>query len=293
MIKTWKNRSTKRKQHKIPTHFAIIGCWKRCDPRAKSKFPCDTHRVFRRRTDFPCSLTCGDGESPSASLNADRLLFDSRAVISRLTDFLFHLWREKKSWFLRIVLHLSTTARLAIIVAGKKGKILYTNEEKRKHLFAQLIRDFYLIVFVVFVLCPHTFSFSMRSRFFFTEWKAAFLCLFVLSTKVRLFYSGSLTTISVFDDASCERIFSSCAGIYLECEQKIHCFRDLSRFQLWFLECSLTKNKRSWSLSVINHSIKIKLITRGDKIFMQFSMMKLQLWNVIRIFGKTWNFSKE
>lgn len=122
--------------------------------------PCDFLKFPSPHREFACSFVSSESKvSVHLWSMADCCWLFSRCNLT--CEWLFFPFVTKTSLhrllFLRIVLHYQQP-RLAIIVAEKREKS-FTPTEKRKHLFAQLIRIVLDSFCVVFVLCPraHTF----------------------------------------------------------------------------------------------------------------------------------------
>lgn len=223
-----------------------------------------------------------------------------------MSDFSLRFLTQKnllhRTLFLRIVLNLSTTARLAIIVAEKKGKILYTNRGEKKTFVCTIDKGLCLIVFVLCSFCVHAHThIPMRSRLSSVKRGKRCFCVFLcyqqkhgfsnfnpsqrfryLTTQVA---SDFLRPVPEFISSTNKR-FIVFGAYRIDCDSQVQ---------------FTNKNKREF-LSLISHSSKSILIRRAnfwcsirDKRFlMQFSMMKFQLWKVIKnLKKKPWNSSKE
>ena len=120
--------------------------------------------------EFPAfSLSCR-WKSLSATLNDDRLLLISRAVISRASEFSLWICGTKKVASPNVVsAHCSEFINNRASrhhCSWKKGKILYTNRGEKKTFVCTIDKGLCLIVFVLCSFCVHAHThIPMRSRF--------------------------------------------------------------------------------------------------------------------------------
>lgn len=146
--------------------------------RAKSEFPCDTRRVLHCRTDFRLQFSCDRCWKSQCIPARWQIVVWLAAVISRLTDFSCDEKREK----VVVPAHCSAfiNNRASRHHCIRKNPLQPT---ERKENICTIDKGI-SIVFVVFVLSPrrtHTRCDHVSCE------KQHFLCLFVLSTKVRAF----------------------------------------------------------------------------------------------------------